>query len=381
MQNWLQEWGANPDQRKILASAGVQGEWDITVYRHAVDSKDYNLCNALLPKMIRSYREWLGVANKETVLSLLPKEMASPAGFNAWLHTWMQQDLPKGLQILLFDHEQSNFWGNTFMQFDDVSISLHHDLRMQQAIQQIATQGAATDPHAFFRKCMFEMGNAASNKNVEGLHQWGEKAIESAKKSGDKNLLATAYITYAGMLFTFKQHLKITSLLDEGMQLCKQQIATGDESMKSLLLQYDAYKGAHHQIKKEYKQALEWFMKMGAEAEQFGFYSQAVSAYYKAYVFADYKGKTTEKKTALMAAAKLTNKLTDDEIQSSEYPFIAYALVQAKQRDDNELVELVSHKMNAAYGPDWLDTVAEMKKNYTKKKLREAKHAVLVEET
>ena len=37
-------------------------------------------------------------------------------------------------------------------------------------------------------------------------------------------------------------------------------------------------------------------------------------------------------------------------------------------------------KMQEAFGDDWMETVTEMKQNYTKKKLREAKHSVLVEE-
>lgn len=380
MQNWLQEWNANTEQRKLLTAAGAKGEWDISIYQQAVDKNDYEACNALLPQMLDSYRSWLNVVDKEIVLAILPKEMASAAGFNAWLQTWMQQALPLKTQVLLFDHEQDNFWGNTFMQYNGNCTTLHHDLRMQQAIQQIATQGAATDPHAFFRKCMFEMGNAASQKNVALLDEWGAKAIEAAKKSGDKNLLATAYITYAGMLFTFKQHIKITSLLDEGMALCKQRVVGGDEAMKSLLLQYYAYKGSHHQIKKEYSTALEWFMKTGEEATAFGFYSQAVSAYYKAYVFADYKGRSTEKKAALLAAVHLTDRLTEEEIQSSEYPFVAYEFVQSNQRDEAGLNEKVIVKMQLAFGDDWMETVIEMKKNYTKKKLKEAKHSVLVEE-
>jgi hypothetical protein len=115
---------------------------------------------------------------------------------------------------------------------------------MQDAIRQIATAGAATDPYAFFRKCMFEMGEAAIKKNRSLLGEWGEKAIESGKKTSDKSLLATAYITYAGMLFNFKDHEQINRLLDTGIRLCRQEIAGGNEYLKPMLLQYYTYKGA-----------------------------------------------------------------------------------------------------------------------------------------
>jgi tetratricopeptide (TPR) repeat protein len=265
----------------------VQGDWDVTIYRGAVKSNDYDACNALLPDMIGSYRTWLGLPQTETVLALLPKEMATPAGFNTWIKDWMQQPLPAKVQLLLLDHHQQNYWGRTFETYKNESCSLHHDLRMQQAVQEIAIAGAATDPHAYFRKCMFEMGDAAGKKDVQRLQEWGQKAVEAAKKSGDKNLLATAYITYAGMLFNFKKHEKINGLLDEGLQLCHREITAGNEGMKPLLLQYYAYKGAHCQLKKEYDEALYWFMKMGEESVQSGLYTQAISSYYKVFVFAE----------------------------------------------------------------------------------------------
>src|SRR5690242_16406156 len=219
---------------------------------------------------------------------------------------------------------------------------------MQDAIRQIATAGAATDPYAFFRKCMFEMGDAAVKKNKPLLNEWGEKAIESGKKISDKSLLATAYITYAGMLFSFRDHLLINQLLDTGMRLCKQEIAAGNESMKQLLLQYYTYKGADCQIQKERKEALDWFMKAGDEAVVFGYTVQAVSSYYKAWVFADYKNWTAEKLMAGEKALQLTNRLATEEVQASEYPFMAYDFLQQKQNEENTLAAKVEDKMIAA---------------------------------
>ncbi len=380
MQNWLTEWDGNEQQRNMLHAAGVQGAWDVAIYREAINNNYFDACNVLLPQMLQSYRTWLGVPQTDMVLALLPKEMESPAGFNIWINNWMQQQSSQKLQLLLLDHTRQNYWGKTFEAYRNESCSLYHDLRMQQAVQEISTAGAATDPHAYFRKCMFEMGDAAGKRDVERLHEWGQKAIEAAKKNGDKNLLGTAYITYAGMLFNFKKHEKINGLLDEGLQLCHREITAGNEAMKSLLLQYYAYKGAHCQLKKEYQEALYWFMKMGDEAVQSGLYAQAVSSYYKAFVFADYKNRHTEKNNALLAAVQLTGQLQKEEIQSSEYPFIAYAFVQENIKDDSRLKEVVEQKMIAAFGSDWMDTVAEMKENYTKKKRRQAEHAVLTEE-
>ena len=289
MQNWLQEYD-EPEQQKLIAQTGIKTAWNVAPFRKAVREKNYIVCNSLLPDMLHAYRTWVGQPNASIVMSVLPKQMASTQQFNKWLLQWMATPKHAGIQLLLFDHNGGNFWGQAFEEYTEETLTLQHDLRMQDAIRQIATTGAATDPYAFFRKCMFEMGDASAKKNKPLLNEWGVKAVESAQKTGDKSLLATAYITHAGMLFSFKDHLLINELLDTGMRLCKQQVAAGDETLKPLLLQYYTYKGADCQIQKERREALDWFIKAGDEAVAFGFASQAVSADYKAWVFANYKG-------------------------------------------------------------------------------------------
>lgn len=372
LQNWLHEYD-DPQQQQLLASAGVKHTWDVEVFRKVVEEKDYATCDKLLPAMIQSYKQYVGQPNVEFVFSVLPKQMSSPQQFNLWLLQWMEQPKSPATQLLVFDHAEGNFWGEVFESFTEYSVTLKHDLRMQEAIRQIATAGAATDPYAFFRKCMFEMGEAANKKNKSLLSEWGDKAIECGKKAGDKSLLATAYITYAGMLFNFKDHERINELLDTGIRLCKQEITGGNESIKPLLLQYYTYKGADCQIQKERREAFEWFMKAGDEAVAFGFTTQAVSAYYKAWVFADYKNWHDEKLQASRQALLLTHKLSEEDVQASEYPFMAYDYVQNKKYEADELAIEVTTKMIGAYGDDWQKTVEELKQNYTKKKIRDAK--------
>ncbi|MBO9205327.1 MULTISPECIES: hypothetical protein [Niastella] len=370
LQNWLNEYD-EPQNKQLLAQTG-KGGWDVSVIRKAVIENDYIACDQLLPAMIQSYRNFTGLQDTLFVLGLLPQQMSSPQQFLLWMQQWMELPKQPGIQLLVFDHVAGNFWGPVFEKYEAYAVTLKHDLRMQDAIRQIATAGAATDPYAFFRKCMFEMGEAANKKNKPLLNEWGNKAVECGKKTGDKSLLATAYITYAGMLFNFKDHELINTLLDTGIRLCKQEITNGNESLKPMLLQYYTYKGADCQIQKERKEALDWFMKAGDEAVAFGFTTQAVSAYYKAWVFAEYKNWREEKIQAAKKALQLSNRLTEEEIQASEYPFMAYDYVQQKQQQDDALVTEVTSKMITAYGNDWKKTVEELKQNYTRKKIREA---------
>jgi hypothetical protein len=380
MRNWLQEYDENGEQRKVLAEAGVTGEWTVERFRRAVAGERYEECDALLLQMIRGYREWLGMPVSEFVLALLPKEMPSPAGFNLWLHRWMKEDLPDGVQLLLFDHVQGNYLGATFEEYREHSCTLLHDLRMERAVREIATAGAATDPQAAFRECLFEMGAAATAKDRPRLEDWGEKALVLGKKSGDDLLLATAYLSYAGMLFAFRAHEKIESLLDGGVIVCRRGIDQPIEAMRSLLLQYYAYRGSHCQLQRRRKEALDWFMRMGALAEDFGYWSQALSAYYKAFVFARYKHFHEQKAAAVGRAMALTERLSGDEIVTGEYPFMALAFVQMGDPEKDGLRLVVEEKMADVFGEGWRETVEELEKNYTRQKLRQVEAESMVEE-
>jgi hypothetical protein len=372
MENWLHEYD-DPKQRQLLQKAGVSREWDVRLFRNAVDNKDYAACDNLIHAMIASYKQIINQVDAPFVFSLLPKQISHPQHVMQWMTVWMRK--ATNTQLLVFDHVDGNFWGPVFEEHAAEAVTLQHDLRMQEAIRQIATAGAATDPYAFFRKCMFGMGDASVKKNKDLLINWGEKAIESAQKTGDKNLLATAYISFAGMLFGFKDHDRIGALLNTGMRLCKQEIAGGKDDLKPLLLQFYTYKGADLQLQKERKEALQWFIKAGDEAVAFAFVQLAISSYYKAFVFAEYKNWNEDKMLVCKKALQLTNRLSTEDIQASEYPFMAYAWVHEKQ--DN-LAEFVDEKMNQVYGQDWRHTVEELKQNYTKQKLREAEKGLVI---
>src|SRR5579859_5337445 len=163
-------------------------------------------------------------------------------------------------------------------------------------------------------------------------------------------------------------------------KVCKKGIAGGDSNMRPLLLQYYAYKGSHCQIRKQRREALDWFLRMGDEAVQFGYFSQAVSAYYKAFIFARYKHFELEMDRAVLAAMHLSEKLSSDEIRSSEYPFLALEFIRNERyRPVSVLKEAVNGIMQEIYGTDWLNGIAELEENYTRQKVRELEQQALTE--
>jgi hypothetical protein len=159
------------------------------------------------------------------------------------------------------------------------------------------------------------------------------------------------------------------------MRLCKEQIASGNDGLKTLLLQFYSYKGADLQLQKERKEALQWFIKAGDEAVAFDMVHPAISSYYKAFIFAEHKGWQEDKLLVCKKALQLTNRLKTEEIQASEYPFMAHAWVSEKE---DELAAVADEKMTGVYGGQWRKVVEDLKQNYTKQKLRQAEEGLVV---
>ncbi len=75
------------------------------------------------------------------------------------------------------------------------------------------------------------------------------------------------------------------------------------------------------------------------------------------------------KELAVSAALQLTDRLTTEEVQSSEYPFMAHEFI-LRSKGDLLMKEKVEKKMVEAFDEDWQSTVLSLKENYTKKKIR-----------
>lgn len=383
IRDWLTEVKANTDLKRQVQESGIPiHEWNYKRFEDAIiinNNRDFY--NSMLIDLMDSFRQLSNQPDIPLVLSLLPTNI-SQGGFAQWLNEMMQKKFPLNLRILVFDHLQGNYWGNLFEMYRPKTVTLTHDLRMEDAIRQIATGGDPNKPDVQFRKCMYEMGDASGKKQLHKLHEWGKKAVEVGTKSGQKDLLATAYITYAGMLFTFKEYQTIQFLLDTGIRVCKTAISSGNETVKPLLLQFYGYKAAAFQQQKDTKQAFEWFMKQGREAHEFGLFAQSISGYHKAYLLAQFKNLQNEQVDALATALNNTSHLQNDEIKTTEYPYIAYDYVMLTRQNiagtDYEKAGMINDRMQEIFGAGWLAIVEGLKQNFNRQHVQQTEAAATV---
>jgi tetratricopeptide (TPR) repeat protein len=369
LENWLQEIKEN----QAAPGADIT-RFDAEAFEKRLAGADSCQSDILLLELMEQFRHLLAGPLRPLVLAILPKTIQSPAGMAQWINRFAQQEIPIGLRLLVFDHSSGNYWQPVFDQYPDRSVTLEMDLQLEEAIKAIATGGDPRSPDVQFRRCMYAMGEAAARKEVSTLHECGKKMLDIGAGSGQPNLHATAYITYAGMLFTFKAFDTVHPLLSKGIQLCQQAIAAGDTGIRPLLLQFYGYRAAAFQHQKDSKKAMECFLQQGREAVQYGLYAESIGAYHKAFLMAQFRNKYQDQVQALHEALGSTPFLEPATIRSTEYPYIAYEYAQLVQLRipgaDGATEAMAAAAMETAYGPGWKETVREMKMNFNRQELQ-----------
>ncbi|QJB42347.1 hypothetical protein HF324_32685 [Chitinophaga oryzae] len=336
------------------------------------DPAPYRQLNASLPQdkqllqLLQSFRAALPEQPRTLVLALLPWQVSDTRSFTSWLTRLLKLGIPAGVRIAVVDHVGKDYLLINDRPFPGQVISFHVPLQLADAIQRLATAGNPNDPEIAYRKCLFEMGNAAKDKDIKRLHYWGERMLEATQRSGYKGLFATAHLSYAGMLFNFKRDPKLPQLLEKATRIAKQGLQTGDQACLSLLIQAYGYQGAYAQIRRNYGPAIEWFLQQAALAEQHQFLAQAVTSWYQAVELSRRKD-SSRYHTLLEKAYKCGIPMTDDEISSSVYSFLAADYYDyAYTNKQPALVSEIDERMSRIFGKNWKEEVDKLKKSKVK---------------
>ena len=246
---------------------------------------------------------------------------------------------------------QKELFGKHFPQRISVFVDKVYDAG--DVYKQIATSGNPDDSQVIFRRYLFEMGEAAQKGNKNKVKEWGEKILITTQESGDKLLWASAFLIYAGFLFSFREITKIEDLLNKGTRICENIFR--DEELKpnviGLLGQFYGYKGAFFNLQKKNKESVEWFETQGDFMSDNHQFILAISAYQNAILIAQ-KGFKKELRRIVEKAFKIGYPLEDTLLQTSGFPIIAYNYLKYIEIDKIEKEEIIG-RLNELYGENW----------------------------
>ena len=350
IRDWL-ELFAKDVQNKGLPLWGdyllLKAQWEqLSPEEHHKEENSY-----LLAALLQSFKKYSS-ENKKLVFGLSPYAVSNEKDYINWIEKMLAL-LPKDVALMIVDDLDNEKYEQLFSKEkkERITISAAGCFDSQNIYKQLATSGNPNDPKVAFRQCVFGMGESAKKGNKQSVYDWGEKALACTERSGDKLLLASAHIVYAGFLFGFKSTEKIHQLLDNGMNITRTMVdnQATQAAASGLLGQLYGYKAAYLNMLGEHKESISWFGKQGDLYTQYKQESLSIGAFQNALLVASkhHKSKVSE----IAEKAFPIGYAQDDELlRGSGFPVLAYHYLKVCKEEEKNVIE---SRMQYLYGEDW----------------------------
>lgn len=365
--DWIESFEKDTKTAQALEAEGASFVWNTNSYKTKLAQKDTDY-DLLLLEMLSSFHKALADPNKKLVLALLPKTVADVDDYKKWLENLLKLGIPDKTCIMIFDYAEELYFDVLNRKYPTLVKALAVELDLKGAMNKIAQAGDPNSPEVQFRKCMMEMSEAVTAKNLEALHKWGKKGLEITQKTGNKSFYSSAHLIYAGMLFTFKKYEEIDKLLAQGLGLALQGLKGGDNTCQSLIMQYYGYQAASKQHKGKEKEAADLFTKQGDVAHEYKLTAAALTAWWQAYNL--YKKCDDRKHDEILEKAYSKGiELKSEELKSTCMAYIAYDYYQyCHNLRQFDKCKSIDEFMHAVEGENWKTQVEDYKESTKRKR-------------
>lgn len=353
IKDWFEAFDRDKKIFDQLETSSHRFIWDDKRYRQAALSENIDHDNLLL-EILGSFHSALNMPDRMLTIALFHYSISSILGFKDWIKGLMKLSVPKGVQFCIFDLKMQRHYDHLFYSFDPmIAKTIMVDLDLAGAIKKVLQSGDPNNPGTRLQQYIMQMGEAVAEKNITKLNNLGNKCIADMTRSKVKSLMATAHIAYAGMLFSFKKFDDISLLLDKGVYIAEAGKKANDITCKSLLGQFYNFKASNCQLRKENKEAVDWFCKSAETSIELGQILPAISAYKNAGFLA--KRHSVAKYPQILEQSFIAGKsLTKEELSVSEYSsFVLEYYNFLYQNSRYEEAEEVDLKMKQVIGDNW----------------------------
>jgi hypothetical protein len=312
-------------------------------------------------KMLISFKKFEAKTGNLLIVSFLIKKVSDSDLLNESIKELIVL-LPDTIGFLFVDYQERQQFKEIIDSVKEKGIIIEiPNQDINKAYKEIATQGNPNDPQVRYRKCLFEIGEAAKDKKQEKVKKLGNELIDISKSTGEISFLASSYLIFASFLFQFKDEKElIHQLLDKGIKITTP-VYKEKQDVAGILLQLLAYKGSHYSILNQPNLAIEFFLKQVAIAKEVQQEMQVVNGYNYALLLAAKKrdGQYTE---ILNDAFEYGYALTDDTLKIINFTFIANSYLENDPKISYSEKEAISERMVTIFGENWKDNPKQIAK-------------------
>lgn len=312
-------------------------------------------------KMLISFKKFEARTGNLLIVSFLMKKVSDPDLLNESIKE-LAALLPGTIGFLFLDYQERQQYKEVIASMKEKGITIEiPNQQINKAYKEIATQGNPNDPQVQYRKCLFEIGEAAKQNKQEKVKKLGNKLIDISKSTGETSFWASSYLIYASFLFQFKDEKElINQLLDKGIKITTP-FYKDKQDIAGILLQLLVYKGSHYSMTGKLDLAIVYFLKQVTIAKEIQQEIQVINGYNYALLLAARK-RNDQYIEILNDAFQYGYALTDVMLKIINFTFIANSYLENYPQIDYAEKEAIANRMVAIFGENWKDNPMQIAK-------------------
>lgn len=324
----------------------------------SVDTLNENELRDLYIRLVTSFKEFVGNENLLGI-TLFISRISDVAPLNEAIKD-IAGRLPDGVALILIDYKNREVYSTLLSEMKDkICLIDIPNQNMAGAYKEIATQGDTHDPKVKYRKCLFDLGEAASKGNKDEAKKLGNELIKLSREIGGTALMASSYLMFGGFMVRFHSEAGFChDLFDKGIALVLPKYREGQEYTQ-ILLQLHNYKGTVHSYNKNISGAVNQFMAAVRIAKELDMRTEVVNEYNYALLMALKKDRLTYE-PILNEAFEYGYSLPDEELRIVNLSFIASTYLDKEYRLDSSKRDEIAKRMSDLYGEDWQLSTKEL---------------------
>ena len=344
------------------AEKNPEWDWaDFTSFKSelaSIDTLSENDLRDLYIRLVTSFKEFVGNDNLLGI-TLFISRISDVESLNEAIKD-IAERLPKGAALILIDYKKREVYSTVLSEMKDkVCLIDIPNQNMAGAYKEIATQGDTHDPKVKYRKCLFDLGEAASKGNKDEAKKLGNELIKLSREIGGTAFMASSYLIFGGFMVKFHREAGFChDLLDKGIALVLPKYREEQECAQ-ILLQLHNYKGTVHSYNKDINGAVNQFMTAVRIAKELDMRTEVVNEYNYALLMALKKDRLTYE-PILNEAFEYGYSLPDEELRIINLSFIASTYLDKEYRLDSSTRDEITKRMSDLYGEDWQLSTKEL---------------------
>ena len=268
--------------------------------------------------------------------------------------------LPAGVALILIDYKKREVYDILLSEMKGkICLIDIPNQNMTGAYKEIATQGNPQDPNVKYRKCLFELGEAASKGNKDEAKKLGHELIRLSREIGGTAFMASSYLMFGGFMVRFHREAGFChDLFDKGIALVLPKYHD-EQDCAQILLQLYNYKGTVHSYNKDITGAIKQFMTAVKIAKEVDMKTEVVNEYNYALLMALKKDRLTYE-PILNEAFEYGYSFSDEDLKIINLSFIASTYLDKTYSLDSSKRDEISKRMSDLYGEDWQLSTKEL---------------------